>query len=358
VQIVSSHCYYHLYYNTSTLHMKAPYSNSLEASRKRAYRKKIRKQKDDKSFSMATDIASQFPLIDLQRMAAGSQGVSHIDYGGHNWTLNCTHPSGGKLTIGLCYENDQKSQATGSPICKNSKKYLSLLKLIESSIKQFTKIDHPTTFLRVQFLYGGYTQKHTDSFRGNWYSYIMAFDVVGGYDLTIIMFPNFRTSVVEVSGSNYIPLSYSSQNGFLAITFEANQPMKRVILHPDAYQTCEPVGDFDFIVVGVKADGRIQVAPLGYNYAATPKDYGHLTQEQASRRMTEKRTQPYHMFKSFNKVGIWNQFVPWQHIHWLSSGKDVRRVSVFFRPLREVPTSNNFIYKEGKQNWEDRRHIT
>jgi hypothetical protein len=89
--------------------MKAPYSKTVNASRQRALRKKIRKQKDDKSFSMATDIASQFPLKDLQRMAAGSQGVSHIDYGGHNWTLNCTHASGGKLTIGLCYENDQKS---------------------------------------------------------------------------------------------------------------------------------------------------------------------------------------------------------------------------------------------------------
>jgi hypothetical protein len=133
--------------------------------------------------------------------------------------------------------------------------------------------------LRAQFLYGAYTQKHTDSFRGNWYSNIVAFDV--RYKLFIILFPNFRTSVVEVSGSKYIPLSYSPLNGFLAITFEVNQPMKRVILHPDAYQTCKPVGDFDFVVVGVKADGHIQVTPLGYNHEATPKDYDHMIQEQA-----------------------------------------------------------------------------
>jgi hypothetical protein len=50
------------------------------------------------------------------------------------------------------------------------------MKLIESSIKESTKIDHPTTFLRAHFLCGAYTQKHADYFRGNWYTYIIAFD--------------------------------------------------------------------------------------------------------------------------------------------------------------------------------------
>ena len=101
--------------------------NSSEASRKRAYRKKI----DDKRASMVRDILSQFPFKDLQRLGVGSRGVSDIDYGGHFHTLNCTNLNGGKLTIGLCYENDQKSKAFGSSICKNSKKYILLLKLKE-----------------------------------------------------------------------------------------------------------------------------------------------------------------------------------------------------------------------------------
>jgi hypothetical protein len=330
--------------------MKEPYSNFLEASLTRHYRKK----KKDIQLSKTRDIASQFPFKALQRLADGSQGISHVDYGGHFLTLNCTAENGGKLTIGFFYENDQKIKAYGTTMCQNSKKYLVLLKLIESSIKESTKIDHPTTFLRAQFLFGAYTQMHTDSFRGNWYSYIMAFDA--GYELSILLFPNFRTSVVEVSGSNYIPLSYSPLHGFLAITFSDNQPMRRVILHPEAYKTCIPVGDFDFVVVGVKASGKIQVAPLGYKYVATPKDYYHLSQEEASKRMTEKTTKPKKIFKSFNKLNIWNQFVPWQNIHWLSSGNNVRRISVFFRPLREVPTSNNFTFK-GDQNWEDLRHV-
>ena len=183
----------------------------------------------------------------------------------------------------------------------------------------------------------------------------MAFDE--GYELSILLFPNFRTSVVEVSGSNYIPLSYSPQNGFLAITIQVNQPMKRVILHPDAYNTCKPVGDFVFVVAGVQANGSIQVAPLGYHYQASPTEYDDMTQEQASLRMTVKTTKPRFLFKSFAKLEVWGKIVPWQPIHWLSSGNNVRRVSVFFRPLREVLTSNNFTYKEGKQNWEDLRHI-
>jgi hypothetical protein len=213
-------------------------------------------------------------------MAVGSEGVSDVNYGGYFQTLNCTNLKGGKLSIGRCYENDQKSIATGT--CKTSKKYLSSLKLIESSIKESTKIDHLTTFLRAQFLYGAETQKYTDSFRGNLHSCIITFDAE--YELSFILFPIFRTSMVDGSGSNYhIPLSYSSLNGFLASTFQVNHPMKRVILHSDAYKTCKPVGDFNFVVVGVKADGRIEVVPLGYHYSATPKVHDHLTQEPASK---------------------------------------------------------------------------
>jgi hypothetical protein len=64
-----------------------------------------RQKKEEKRVSIVKDIASQFPYKDLQRMAVDSQGVSDIDYGGHFQTLNCTDPKGGKLTIGLCYEN-------------------------------------------------------------------------------------------------------------------------------------------------------------------------------------------------------------------------------------------------------------
>jgi hypothetical protein len=182
--------YYHLDY-TSRLRMKVPYSNSLEASIWRAY---CRKKKKGKGVAMARGIASQFPFKDLQRMAVGSEGVSDVNYGGYFQTLNCTNLKGGKLSIGRCYENDQKSIATGT--CKNLKKYLSLLKLIESSIKESKKIDHLTTFLRAQFLYGAEIQnKYTDSFRGNLHSYIITFDA--GYELSFILFPIFRTSMVE-----------------------------------------------------------------------------------------------------------------------------------------------------------------
>jgi hypothetical protein len=206
--------------------MKTTYSDAYQATRMRAWRLKI----IAKGVFMAREIGSHFPFKYLQRMAVSSQGVTHVNYGGHFLTLNCTNAHGGKLTIGFYYENDQKIVAHGTPMCQKSKNYLFLLNLIDTSIKESTNIDHPTTFLRAQFLYGAFTQKHTDSFRGNWYSYIMAFDE--GYELSILLFPNFRTSVVEVSGSNYIPLPYSPRNGFLAIAFQVNQPMKIVILHP------------------------------------------------------------------------------------------------------------------------------
>jgi hypothetical protein len=87
----------------------------------------------------------------------------------------------------------------------------------------------------------------------------MAFDA--GYELPIILFPNFRTSVVEVSGSNYIPLSYSSLNGFLAITSQVNQPMRSVILHPDAFKTCKPVGDLILLWLVSKLTAEFKLQP-------------------------------------------------------------------------------------------------
>jgi hypothetical protein len=43
----------------------------------------------------------------------------------------------------------------------------------------------------------------------------------------------------------------------MAITFEDNKPMKRAILDPSAHETCTPIGDFDFVVMGATSDGRI-----------------------------------------------------------------------------------------------------
>jgi hypothetical protein len=63
----------------------------------RAWRQKTK----DIGVAMARDIASHFPFKDLQRMAMNSQGISHVDYGGHFLTLNCTDAHGGKLTVGF-----------------------------------------------------------------------------------------------------------------------------------------------------------------------------------------------------------------------------------------------------------------
>jgi hypothetical protein len=77
--------------------------------------------------------------------------------------------------------------------------------MIESSTKESTKIGHPTTFLRAQFLHGACTQQHTDSFRGNQYSYIIAFDE--GYELSIVLFQTLEPVWLKSLVFNNIPLS-------------------------------------------------------------------------------------------------------------------------------------------------------
>ena len=89
----------------STLKMSQN-SHSEQAIRQRA----IRKKKDYGRASMVQGLVDNFPLKELTTMAVEKQGVADIDYGGHHHTLNCTNTDGGKLTIGLCYENDGKKK--------------------------------------------------------------------------------------------------------------------------------------------------------------------------------------------------------------------------------------------------------
>jgi hypothetical protein len=266
--------------------------------------------------------------------------------------VNCNNPLGGELTICLSNENDDdKTQKTDQ-----SNQHLFLLQLIESSIQKFSNIDHKTTYLNAQFLYGVQILKHTGAFRGNYYSYLMALDK--GYHLTIQLFPKFPTSVVEVAGSKYIPLAYDTKNGFMAITFEDNEPMKRAILDLSTYKTCNPVGEFDFVVMGANSDGRIQGAKIGYEEETQNViQYTLLTQSQALKRMTQVKAKPRYLFKSLDRVGVWQEFIPWQYIHWTSHGAadTVRSLSVFFHPLRKKTKMSPFNFQKGSENWEDHR---
>jgi hypothetical protein len=118
-------------------------SNSKEAIRWKA----LRKKNDYGRVSMVQGLVDNFPL-------------EVIDDGGHHQTVNCTNHHGGKLTIGLCYENDRKKRKSKSMHCNNSNKHLLLLQRIEDSILKFSTIDHNTTNLRAQFLYGVQTKAY------------------------------------------------------------------------------------------------------------------------------------------------------------------------------------------------------
>jgi hypothetical protein len=86
--------------------------------------------------------------------------------------------------------------------------------------------------------------------------------------------------------------------------------------------------------------------------------YTLLTQSQALDRMTQVKTKPRRLFKSADKVGVWQEFLPWQYIHWTSHGAadTVRSLSVFFHPLRKKTKMSPFNFQKGFENWEDHRN--
>lgn len=123
-------------------------------------------------------------------------------------------------------------------------------------------------------------------------------------------------------------------------------------------ETCTPGGEFNFVVMGAKNDGGIQVAKIGYDEEIkNPTQYNLLTGSQALERMTEVKIKLQKLHKTLKRIGVWQEFIPWQYIHWISHTSDnVRRLSVFFCPLRENPAMGHFKFKEGFKNWEDDRN--
>jgi hypothetical protein len=104
----------------------------------------------------------------------------------------------------------------------------------------------------------------------------------------------------------------------MAVTFEDYyEPMKRAILDPSAYKTCTPVWEFNFVVVGAKSDGRIQVAKIGYDEEIKSwTQYNLLTQSQALETMTKVKTKPQKLHKALREL----EFLGKNYVHWISHG--------------------------------------
>ena len=109
------------------------------------------------------------------------------------------------------------------------------------------------------------------------------------------------------------------------------------MLPAESYKVMQPIGDFSFVVAGVRG-GKLVEAPNHYYEIKTPTDYNDITYHEALSKLTLNFELPEEMLEVITP-GAWRPLEGWKYIHWLDAGAPEKRLSVFFRPCRQVINS-------------------
>lgn len=112
-----------------------------------------------------------------------------------------------------------------------------------------------------------------------------------------------------------------------------------------------PVGELPFIVVGI-VQGKLQVAPMRNQYIVSSKEYTLRTVNEVHTKIVLNPNYPNRMYQVISTAFQWGNFSSWRYAHWVSAGHLVPRIAVFYRFLRENPSSAN------KSNMTDLRPST
>lgn len=331
--------------------------SSTDAKKQRALRRKKRQLVVEDG----RKLLSSFPYKELKVLKDGDIGRAQADYGGKFKSLQFQRSTNqkesetnsndipvGKVTMGLYYENDQKlrnlfgTKREGSTLCQKSERHKTLLLAVKNHLEKFNKGKNPhdMTFMRIQFIRGAFTVKHTDSFRGSMEGSIMPLGV--GYRLVVSLFPRFRCSVISIR--NFYCIPYSLDAEFLIVlnwnSFQGIDEARKIQLSPGDLDLALPVGDLPFVVVG-NVRGKLQIAVMKDHYAASPKEYDVLSLKEARARLIQNNKFPTQKHRAITQQFKWSNFSSWKYAHRVTSGFMVPRIAVFYRFLRENPGSAN-----------------
>lgn len=379
---------------------------AFTAEMKRELRKKKREAEKAKVDEQGAQMLRLAPPLKLLKAPYKKHhlGQVNVDYGGHQKALNfpeiqegvqqvhlalnaqcwleednpCQVVSAapkvsenrmGSVTIGLVYENGykEKSRLAGKgkrKMCEVSEQYIFFLEKVREMLMPML---HPTLqivvdeTMRVNILCGAQTLAHTDSFRGNTPNglYIVKQQGIDPGYLCYDPFPKFKYSLVKLWGKLYIPHSFSQASNECRCIGEhpyiPNKPYYYVF-PASVIDAMEPYGDFDLGVLGWTADGRLQYVP-GYEdvcvYTA-PMTFQHtMTWEEAVNYAKPVTKKPWKRVVVLDKTNTWMLFNAYMYRHWWVGNNMTLRYHVFFRSIREVPTSSNVNRKGMKINYVD-----
>ena len=383
---------------------------AFTAEHKRELRKKKKEAEQAKKYEQGTEMLEMAPPLKLLKAPYKKKdlGKANVDYGGHQKALNfpemhegvqqvllsldaqqwlkedcpCQLQSAapqssenriGSLTIGLVYESGfkEKSRYAGRgkrKMCEVSEQYLLFLQKVREMLMPML---HPTLqivvdeTMRVNILCGAKTLAHTDSFRGNTPNglYIVQQQgLVPGY-LCYDPFPKFKYSLVKLRGKLYIPHSFSeASNECRCIGEHPYQPNKPYyyVFPASVIDSMEPHGEFDLGVVGWTADGRLQYVPSYEEVCVytAPMTFHTMTWNEAVAKAKPVSKKPWKRVVVLKKLNTWMLFKAYMYRHWWVGNHMTLRYHVFFRSIREVPTSSNVNRKGQKINYVDARDLS
>jgi hypothetical protein len=343
----------------------------ITLSKRAAYKAQLRTIKKTQSALLSRAVTSLFPHKQLKVLNASSVGCTNKDYGGRTASLN--FPSAapakvGHLIVGLMYDTDQKVCTYGLPNGRKCCHMSVACHAYIAAVKTSFLASFPTRVmgdalgtLRVSAIVGAHTLCHTDSFRGRTDNYLLCHGT--GCKLRVYNFPHFHCCVVSLKGHLFIPMGYSERKQSLRMygidPTDSSKAAKFEFLNVDKYlRDLHPIGRLPFVVVGIK-QGLLQIdnSPVCFattSTIASPSSYQSIS----FRTAIDVARNPVNAFppsrKTYYDTGAmdkWTSFPAWMLRHeFIGNNPMCRRTQVFFRCLRQLPTSENYI-RAGQRNF-------
>jgi hypothetical protein len=314
--------------------------------------------KRQRIYDAALLVKNHFPAKSLKLLSPAKIGKTNHDYGEHFRTLRFKR--GGILNIGFSYESAQKFRAFGEKqgrrMCKTSRKHLPFMEKVKQSFlqSQFANDVSKAVLktMRISCIDGAQTQSHTDTLRSHTHNYVL----FHGADchLKVFRWPNFHSSIVLLKGNPYIAIEYSACSGLImyGMTRDGSMDMAiRYLFAAEVIAEIQPFGELPFAVVGI-VEGKLQTMKMPSKTAVDliPKVSALklVSLEEAFAMMTRvEMKRPYRAVR-IGKANQWVKFSAWKHRHEHVGNPNVPRTSVFFRDLREQPTSG-FLKRNAKK---------
>lgn len=332
-----------------------------------------------------------FSLLPLRRKPEEVVGKTHADYGSHQLILNLVNSEDmsqekvGEFVFGH-YENRHSTMRKKSlfGLTKTTVENQVFQEFAKEVIQSLCDVDLPHRFgyARLNTIRGARTTAHTDNMRGptvNLVNFHSESD--GPVDARIMVkcWPEFRTSVVQLSGNLYIPFEYTEAEnslvmigaGFGSVSHNPEDMVrscKRKFnkvgsatffeFPSSALDDLQPFGSLNNVVVGIK-NGYLQSVPFLNAFDPSGESFGSPSQSMnvlwcdavkyasVNRHLTTKKQEkPVQVGNIPNK---WHMFYGWRFIHWFEGDPMVSRTHVFFRFMREHNTGGSLVRAEDKR---------